>query len=107
MSGQPASRAAAEARYGGYRLAALVQAETLFAQFVAPTPVRLSTITAVALVSAPRAALAAAATPDGFASVAALGLATTTGGAGGATVTADAVRIRFRPDPALWPQGER
>lgn len=43
------SKAAAEARYSGLRLAALGQASGLFVPFIAPVPVHLSTITATAL----------------------------------------------------------
>jgi pectate lyase len=50
-------------------------------------PAGLGVVTAIALVAVPGAATAAAATPDGFASVAGLGLSGTTGGVDGPTVT--------------------
>lgn len=49
MPAHPPSRAAAEARYSGLRLAALVRAGDLFAPAIAPTPVSFATITAAAL----------------------------------------------------------
>ena len=49
MPAHPPSRAAAEARYSGLRLAALVRAAELFKPAVAPTPVRFATITAATL----------------------------------------------------------
>ena len=45
----PPSRAAAELRHSGLRLAALGHASDLFARSIAPTPVRFSTINAAAL----------------------------------------------------------
>ncbi len=49
MPPYPPTKAAAEARYNGLRLAALSRAAALFAPTIAPVPVRLGTITAVAL----------------------------------------------------------
>ena len=49
MPAHPPSRAAAEARYSGLRLTALVRAGGLFAPAIAPTPVSFAAITAVAL----------------------------------------------------------
>ncbi|GIF15813.1 pectate lyase family protein [Actinoplanes teichomyceticus] len=50
-------------------------------------PTALAALTAAALLDAPHAATAAPGVPDGFASVAALGLSGTTGGVAGPTVT--------------------
>lgn len=49
MPAHPPSKAAAEARYSGLRLAALVRAAELFEPAVAPAPVRFATITAATL----------------------------------------------------------
>jgi len=49
MPAYPPSKAAAEARYSGLRLAALVRAAELFEPAVAPAPFRFATITAATL----------------------------------------------------------
>ncbi len=49
MPAHPSSRAAAEARYSGLRLAALVRAGDLFAPAIAPVPASFATITAATL----------------------------------------------------------